>query len=98
MKNKPFFVVDTNCFVSAHLLENSVSARAFEQALKWGYIAISDLVLAEYTEVIYRKKLDKYLNNQKRELILQQLIENAIRFTPGEAVALCRDPKDNMIL
>jgi len=67
MKSKPFFVVDTNCFISAHLLETSVSAVAFDRALRLGNIAISDGVFAEYTEVIYRKKLDKYLSEQKRK-------------------------------
>lgn len=91
-------MVDTNCFISANLLENSISAQAFDKALKLGNIAISDSVLAEYTEVIYRKKLDRYLSNKKRDAILQQLADHAIRFSPTEAVADCRDPKDNMIL
>ncbi|GAA4785195.1 hypothetical protein GCM10023231_11280 [Olivibacter ginsenosidimutans] len=98
MKSRSFFVVDTNCFISANLLETSVSARAFDHALQLGHLAISEPLLSEYTEVLYRKKLDKYLSEQKRKRILQRFINHSIRFFPSELVNDCRDPKDNMVL
>jgi len=95
MMSKTFFVVDTNCFVSANLIKNSTSALAFDKALLTGRLALSDLVLNEYTEVLYREKLDKYLNKTKRQNALKQVKRNGIIFSPIETVTDCRDPKDN---
>ena len=93
---KPFFVIDTNCFISANLIKNSASADAFDKALLIGIIALSDKVLNEYTDVLYREKLDKYLSLGERQIILKQLNRNAIFFTPVETITDCRDPEDNI--
>ena len=95
---KPFFVVDTNCFVSANLIKNSSSAKAFDTILKYGRIALSNEVFTEYTEVLYRKKLDKYLTDYQREMALSLIRKNAIFFNLVEHVNECRDPKDNKFL
>jgi putative PIN family toxin of toxin-antitoxin system len=98
MMSKFFFVIDTNCFISANLVKNSVSAHAFDKALLMGTMALSDVVLNEYAEVLYREKLDKYLTESKRQNALKQVKRNAIFFTPVETVKDCRDPKDNKFL
>jgi putative PIN family toxin of toxin-antitoxin system len=98
MMSKVFFVIDTNCFVSANLIKNSVSTRAYDKALLTGRIALSDPVFSEYTEVLYREKLDKYLNETKRQNALKQIKKNAIMFYPVETVNDCQDPKDNKFL
>lgn len=95
---KPFFVIDTNCFISANLLKNSKSSKAFDKAILLGKIAISNEVLNEYAEVLYREKLDKYLNEEKRQKALKLIKRNAILFSPVELVMDCRDPKDNKFL
>ncbi len=95
---KPFFVVDTNCFISANLIKDSISAKAFDKAFSFGQIAISSEVLNEYTEVIYRGKLDKYLDDSKRQNALKRIEKNAILFFPIEKVIICRDEKDNKFL
>jgi putative PIN family toxin of toxin-antitoxin system len=94
----PFFVVDTNCFISANLIEDSTSALCFDKILREGTIAMSDSIFAEYTEVLYRKKLDKYLTNQKRKASLSFLKKNAVSFNIIERITVCEDPKDNMFL
>ncbi|MFP5039592.1 putative toxin-antitoxin system toxin component, PIN family [Parasediminibacterium sp. JCM 36343] len=96
--NKRFVVVDTNCFISANLFENSNTALAFDKALRIGRIALSASILAEYTEVLYRKKLDKYLTETKRKAALRLLVKNAVIFNITETINDCRDPKDNMFL
>ena len=96
--NNPYFVVDTNCFVSANLVANSTSALCFDRILSIGTIAMSDSIFAEYTEVIYRKKLDKYLKDSKRKAILSALKKNAVFFNIIEQIKSCEDPKDNMFL
>jgi uncharacterized protein len=98
MMFKPFFVVDTNCFISANLIKDSVSAKAFDIAILNGKIAISSEVLIEYTEVLYRDKLDKYLNENKRQNALKRIEKNSILFSPTEKITACRDFKDNKFL
>lgn len=95
---KPFFVIDTNCFVSANLIKNSKSAMAFDTMLNYGRIALSNEIFNEYTEVLYRKKLDKYLTDIQRVKTLSMVKRNAIFFQPVEIVNECRDPKDNKFL
>jgi len=96
--SKPVVVIDTNVFISAQLIENSVSAQVFDKILQIGDIALSEALLHEYTYVLYRKKLDKYLSEVKRQTILRKLRENALMFTPSIKVEDCRDQKDNIIL
>lgn len=62
---RPFFVIDTNCFISANLIKNSVSAIAFDKAILTGIIALSDKVINEYTEVLYRKNWINTLTTMK---------------------------------
>ena len=95
---KPYFVFDTNCFISANLIKDSTNARAFDMALLIGQIALSNEVLNEYIEVLYRKKLDKYLNESQRSKAINQIKNNAIIFNPTESVKVCRDKKDNKFL
>lgn len=95
---KPFFVIDTNCFVSANLIKNSKSAKAFDTVLNYARIALSNEIFNEYTEVLYREKLDKYLTDIQRVKALSMVKRNAIFFQPVEIVNECRDPKDNKFL
>lgn len=96
--NSAFLVVDTNVFVSANLIVNSISSRAFDKAFTAYRLALSEGVLAEYAEVLYRKKLDKYLTNTRRETLLRSLEKNAVFFNPVETIDACRDQKDNLFL
>ncbi|GGH39130.1 hypothetical protein GCM10007423_33290 [Dyadobacter endophyticus] len=96
--SRPLIVIDTNVFISAQLIENSVSAQVFDKALQIGGIALSQELLNEYTHVLYRKKLDKYLSEDRRQVILRKIRENSIMFSPTIKISECRDKKDNMIL
>jgi len=93
------FVFDTNSLISAILLQNSISAKALNHALNIGRIVISEPVLIEFEDVIFRKKLDKYfLNDAERLEAINKIEENSIIFFPKVEINACRDPKDNMIL
>jgi putative PIN family toxin of toxin-antitoxin system len=96
--DKPFWVIDTNTFISAHLIENSVPYQAYIKALDTGNIAISESLLNEYMEVLYRPKFDKYFTTKQRQEFLEVVVASAILFKPVETVNICRDPKDNMFL
>lgn len=56
------------------------------------------MILNEYTEVLYREKLDRYINDEKRQNALKFIAKNAILFTPAETVIECRDQGDNKFL
>ena len=60
MNNKKF-VFDTNTFISASLIEDSVNELALDKAFKTGNVIVSEESFAEFTEVIFRRKFDKYL-------------------------------------
>ncbi len=91
-------MVDTNLFISANLIQNSLSALAFDKILIDGKIALSPEIFNEYIEVLYRKKLDKYLSEETRIQAIKLLEQNAIFFNPSEKVIECADLKDNKFL
>jgi uncharacterized protein len=93
------FVFDTNALVSAALLKNSVSAKAYDHAVSVGTIAISDKVLDEFIEVLFRKKLDRYFLTEEERLEPIRFLETkASKFEIKERITDCKDPDDNMIL
>lgn len=96
--SRKFFVIDTNCFISANLIISSTSSQAFDKALLTGRIALSDEIFNEYTEVLYKGKLDRYLNEEKRQKALTLIKKNSICFDPTEIITDCRDPNDNKFL
>ncbi len=99
MKVNPLFVFDTNALVSAHLVEGSVSDRAYKHALQLGFIAISDELMVEFIDVVCRGKFDKYFKTVQARFDLSEKIEaNAVSFTTEEKITVCVDPDDNMIL
>jgi putative PIN family toxin of toxin-antitoxin system len=95
----PKFVFDTNVLISAALLGNSINAKALNHALNIGRIAISEPVLAEFSEVIFRKKFDKYfLNDEERLEAIDFITINALIYSPKTTINACRDPRDDKFL
>jgi putative PIN family toxin of toxin-antitoxin system len=93
------FVFDTNCLVSASILPNSSVRHAFDKAVKLGFIASSEDVFEEYTEVLFRRKFDKYfVSIDERLFIINLLVTKLRNFSPIEIITDCRDPKDNKFL
>ncbi len=93
------FVFDTNTVISAALLKASVSARALDYALEIGRISLSEPVLEEFIDVIFRKKFDRYfLNENERLEAIRQIEQNALFFFPKEKINVCRDVKDDKFL
>ena len=97
MKHK--FVFDTNSLISAALLRKSINAQALNRAIEVGRIVISESVVSEFSEVIFRKKFDKYfLTDDERLEAIDQIEINALIFFPSIKISACRDPKDNKFL
>lgn len=93
------FVFDTNCLVSASILPNSSIRHALDKAIRLGAIASSQKVFEEYTEVIFRRKFDKYfISDEERLFIINLVVTKLSVFSPGEVITDCRDSKDNKFL
>jgi putative PIN family toxin of toxin-antitoxin system len=92
------FVFDTNVFVSATLLEGSINGRALDKAFKTGKVIVSAATFAEFTEVLFRKKFDKYFTDERRLQVIQKLERDTVAFEVNISINACRDPKDNMFL
>ncbi|MDZ7967328.1 MAG: putative toxin-antitoxin system toxin component, PIN family [Nostoc sp. DedSLP03] len=98
MTNNRWFVFDTNVLISAFLFSQSKPRQALDQALDIGVIVLSDSVLSELQEVLYRPKFDKYLTQERRQDFLKDLTENSQFIDVIEQINECRDPKDNKYL
>lgn len=93
------FVFDTNALISAAFLKTSTNAQALNVALDKGRIVISESVLQEFSEVILRKKFDRYfLNDDERLEAISNIENNSIVYFPKNIITACRDPKDNKFL
>lgn len=98
MKNN-FFVFDTNTLISSALIKNSTNSKAIDKAILLGTIAFSQSTFEEFTEVLFRKKFDKYFSgDDERWILINRLEANSKLFTPDLIIKDCRDPKDNKFL
>jgi putative PIN family toxin of toxin-antitoxin system len=98
MKPKPHFVLDTNVVVSAVLLKNSASYKAFVKAYQQGVLLLSWPIVDELSEVLKRTKFDKYVSLEQRMSFLATLVSAATLIEITQTITDCRDPKDNMFL
>jgi putative PIN family toxin of toxin-antitoxin system len=92
------FVVDTNVLISALLFKNSVPFRAIELAEKQGIILYSEATLNELEQVLNRKKFNKYLSLEDRQVFLLKFISASELVSITEKIAVCRDEKDHKFL
>jgi putative PIN family toxin of toxin-antitoxin system len=92
------FVVDTNVLISALLFKNSVPFRAIELAEKQGIILYSEATLNELEQVLNRKKFNKYLSLEDRQVFVLKIISTSELVSITEKIAVCRDEKDNKFL
>lgn len=92
------FVVDTNVLISALLFKNSVPFQAIALAEKQGIILYSEATLNELEQVLNRKKFNKYLSLEDRQVFLLKFISASELVSITETIAVCRDEKDNKFL
>lgn len=96
--NKPRFVFDANVIVSAFLFKNSPPRLALETAENQGIIILSETVIDELSNVLYRSKFDHYLAKLIRQELLETLVKASLLVQPSESIDECRDAKDNKYL
>ena len=93
-----FFVFDTNALISAFLVKHSTSDQAFRKATSTGVLAISDISLSEFLEVLWRPKFDKYFTSEERVEVVLEIEKYASPFSIAEKINTSKDPDDNMFL
>jgi len=99
MSHPKIFVFDTSALISAALYNNSISAQAYDHAIRKGLIAVSSTLIEEFTIVLFRKKLDKYFTHEEERLEPILFLENNARnFEIIDKIVASKGPKDNMIL
>ncbi len=91
-------VVDTNVFVSAVVVPDSIPRQAVDKALDQGLVLFSESTMHELEAVLSRVNFDHYARREERELFLSQL-ERVTEFVPTiQLIRECRDPKDDKFL
>jgi len=98
MSDRPRFVFDANSLISAALFKGSTPDLAFRRALRDGTLLASNATISELSAVLARRKFDRYLTCEERDLFLAKYIQRATLVDVTISVQLCRDPKDDMYL
>jgi uncharacterized protein len=96
--NERRIVFDTNVIVSALLLKQSTSRKAFDKAVAEGHLLLSLATIDELNTVLRRSKFDKYVTEEERLQFLAALVNQATLIEIRVAITDCRDPKDNKFL
>jgi putative PIN family toxin of toxin-antitoxin system len=91
-------VFDASTLVSATFNSHGIPAQAVQRALRQDRVAISEEVMTELLDVLYRPGLARFLKTELRSELLGQLVALGVPFQPAERVADCRDPKDDKYL
>ena len=91
-------VIDTNVLISAALIDESVSARARNHAVRDGQLIATEQTFAELTGKLLAPKFDRYVSRATRETLLRRL-QPIIEIVPViQVVRVCRDRRDDMFL
>ncbi|MGC1247776.1 MAG: putative toxin-antitoxin system toxin component, PIN family [Spirulinaceae cyanobacterium] len=96
MTNK--FVIDTNVLISALLFKSSIPFQAIKLAEKRGIILYSEATLNELEQVLNRKKFNKYISLEERQVFLLKFVSSCQLISITKNISICRDEKDNKFL
>jgi uncharacterized protein len=98
MSRQRRLVLDTNVLVSAALCLGSVPRQAFLKARAEGNLLASEETLAEFREVLQRRKFDPFIEQAVRENIAAEYGPNCTMVSIGAPIRICRDPRDDKFL
>ncbi|MGA2076953.1 MAG: putative toxin-antitoxin system toxin component, PIN family [Terriglobia bacterium] len=91
-------VLDTNVLISALLLRDSVTRRAFDAAFAKGKVLVSFELLAELNSVLSRKRFRKYVDETDVRRFAAALLREAEWVNVVTSITTCRDQADDKIL
>ena len=89
-------VIDTNVLISTLLMKRRLPFKIVDRIFRDGIILRSEATSSELAEIIGRKKFDKYIVAEERQVFLSKLASELVEVQ--EVVEACRDPKDNKFL
>jgi len=99
MKKTDFFVLDANILINAFLQStNSAATQAYYKAKDIGQIVYSEDTFNEFSDVFVRPKFDRYVQLEKRLMIIESLRAIAKIIPVKNSINACRDPKDDKYL
>jgi len=98
MRTDRKLVIDTNLWISRLLIPGGTAAKAIDHGLTWGIPLVSEETLAELSDVLARRKFDRYVSRGDRQQFLT-LIGGIVRVVViTQRIKACRDPKDDKFL
>jgi putative PIN family toxin of toxin-antitoxin system len=99
MKRTKLFIFDANALISALLVGSYTNNLAFRRALQIGLVICTHRIKTELSDVLSRKKFDRYATIEDRLKIFSFLETQLLEFPPPSiTIQACRDPKDNQYL
>jgi uncharacterized protein len=98
MSRQRRLVLDTDVLVSASLRVGYVPREAFLKARAEGILLASEQTLAEFREVLQRKKFDPFIEQAVRENIVAEYRRNCTVVSIGAPIHICRDQRDDKFL
>jgi putative PIN family toxin of toxin-antitoxin system len=91
-------VFDTNILISALLLPDSRPRQAFDLAVRNGKVLLSFEVLAELYDVLSRRRIRRYIDEEDVRMFLAALTREAEWIETDVRIKACRDPQDDKFL
>lgn len=100
-RSPPRLVIDSNVWISAALSPHGAPAQLIRRVLAGGTVVFSADTFAELEQRLWKPKFDRYLNTERRHLILHDLSAIAFWVEPPPAItsiAYSRDPDDDKFI
>lgn len=93
-------VIDTNVLISAALSARSAPARLVDLVLQHAELVFSRATFAELETRLWRAKFDRYLDIERRRLLLHDLaaIGHWVVLPEPAGVSYSRDPEDDVFI
>lgn len=91
-------IFDVSTLVGVAIRQDSTPDRALRHALRTDQVAVSEPMLGELIDVLYRPRLTRFVDPELRAELLNLLFELGVHFAPTIRVNDCRDEKDDKYL
>ncbi len=91
-------VFDTNVYVSAAIVADSIPRRALDLAFERGRVLLSFASLTEIYEVLGRKQFRRYVDDEDIRRFLSALTRETETVDADLRIAACRDSSDDKFL
>ena len=89
---KPKVVIDTNVFVSAHLISNGNPAKVIDYWVEGRFVLIlSKPIIEEIIKVLHRKRIDI----ERIEKLLSLISQKTITVTSKKEISIIKDDSDD---